>query len=181
LILINELPLESYLKGLAEVSNSAPIEKQKTIAVIARSYAQFYLSPEHNKYPHLSNVPYDGDDSPVSFQKYLGYGYEKRSPLFSKAVAETSGITVLYQGKTVKTPFFSESDGRTLSAQEKWGWTNTPYLVSVDDKFCKGGHGTRKGHGVGLSGCGAETMAKQGKKYPEILKYYYTGVSVGRE
>ena len=34
------------------------------------------------------------------------------------------------------------------------------------------------GHGVGMSQAGAEALAKQGKTYQEILKYYYTGVAV---
>ena len=34
------------------------------------------------------------------------------------------------------------------------------------------------GHGVGMSQFGADTMAKQGKKYDEILKHYYTGVEI---
>lgn len=34
------------------------------------------------------------------------------------------------------------------------------------------------GHGVGMSQCGAETMAEQGKTCGEILKWYYRGVTV---
>jgi len=34
------------------------------------------------------------------------------------------------------------------------------------------------GHGVGMSQWGANGMAKKGKKYAEILKYYYTGVEI---
>ncbi len=34
------------------------------------------------------------------------------------------------------------------------------------------------GHGVGMSQYGANCLAKEGKKYDEILKYYYTGVSI---
>jgi stage II sporulation protein D len=37
---------------------------------------------------------------------------------------------------------------------------------------------TLKGHGVGLSGCGAEGMAKAGKRFGEIIKYYYKGVEI---
>lgn len=33
------------------------------------------------------------------------------------------------------------------------------------------------GHGLGLCLCGAREMAKSGKSYRDILKYYYTGVS----
>jgi SpoIID/LytB domain protein len=32
------------------------------------------------------------------------------------------------------------------------------------------------GHGLGLCQCGAKEMARSGKSYKEILKYYYTGV-----
>jgi stage II sporulation protein D len=34
------------------------------------------------------------------------------------------------------------------------------------------------GHGVGLSQYGAQALAQQGKGYEEILKWYYTGVTI---
>lgn len=34
------------------------------------------------------------------------------------------------------------------------------------------------GHGVGMSQCGADALAKEGYNYEEILKYYYVGVEV---
>lgn len=34
------------------------------------------------------------------------------------------------------------------------------------------------GHGVGLSQEGAMEMARQGKKYPEIIHFYYTGIQI---
>jgi len=170
---INELPLEDYLKGLGEVSNDSPFEKQKAIAVLARTYARFYMDSANRKFPGL---PYDGSDDPAIFQKYLGYGMEARSPNFAGAVAITKDEVVTYQGALVKTPYFNQSDGRTRSAQEVWGWTNTPYLVSVADPWCAGM--TKSGHGVGLSGYGATKQAEEGKTYDEIIKYYYQGVAV---
>lgn len=175
MVTINELPLEEYLQGIAEVSHTAPVEKQKAIAVVARSYAQFYMDPANEKFP---GMPYHGDDSPERFQKYRGFGYEQRNPSFIQAVQNTQGQVVTYNGALVKTPFFSESDGMTKSAQSVWGWTNTPYLQAKDDSFCKNGNGTQKGHGVGMSGCGAETLATMGYSYLDILKYYYTGVEI---
>ena len=38
--------------------------------------------------------------------------------------------------------------------------------------------GTGFGHGVGLCQWGAKGLAKQSLKYPDILKYYFTGVSL---
>lgn len=34
------------------------------------------------------------------------------------------------------------------------------------------------GHGVGLSQCGSDLLAKQGKKFDEIIKYYYKDVAI---
>ena len=34
------------------------------------------------------------------------------------------------------------------------------------------------GHGVGFSQCGSDAMAKSGKKYDEIIKYYYKNVEI---
>ncbi len=34
------------------------------------------------------------------------------------------------------------------------------------------------GHGVGLSQCGSDALAKQGKKYDEIIKYYYKDIEI---
>lgn len=170
---INELPLEDYMRGLAEVSNDTPFEKQKAIAVLARTYARFYMDDAHRKFPGL---PYDGSDDPAIFQRYLGYGVELRSPNFSSAVLATKDRVVTYNGKLIKTPYFNQSSGKTLSALEVWGWKDTPYLQSVSDPYCEGLK--QNGHGVGLSGCGAEGMAKAGKTYDAIIHYYYQGVEI---
>lgn len=175
LILINELEMEDYLKGIGEESNSAPMEKIKTILVLARTYATHYTTG-NIKFP---GFPYDLEDDPNTSQKYLGYGFETRAPNVVKAVEETEGKVVTYNGKVVITPYFSSSDGvATKSAKEVWGWTNTPWLVSVPDTQCEDANGKFAGHGVGLSGCGAEALAEEGKTFEQIIKTYYTGVEI---
>lgn len=170
---INELDLENYLLGMAEVSTDTHFEKMKAMAILIRTYARFYLDPKNEKFP---GAPYDGSDSPAEFQKYLGQSFAERSGRWAEAVQATKDLVVVYQGALVKTPYFNQSDGRTRSALEVWGWQNTPYLVSVPDPFCEGL--TLKGHGVGLSGVGAQKMAEQGKTYEQIIKYYYRDVSI---
>lgn len=34
------------------------------------------------------------------------------------------------------------------------------------------------GHGVGMSQTGADSLAKQGYSYQEILKHFYTGIEI---
>jgi uncharacterized membrane protein len=173
-ILINELPLEEYLKGLAEETNDTPEQKREAMAILARSYAYFYMTQDEK----FEGMPYHLDDDPATSQKYLGYGYELRHPNIPEAVEDTEGIIVTYDDEVIKTPYFSRSDGvATKSAEEVWGWTHTPYLVSVADEWCDSD--AFWGHGVGLSGCGAKAMAQAGYSFEEIIKYYYTGVELG--
>lgn len=170
-VLINELSLEDYVMGMAEEPNDTPEEKLKTMAILARTYAYYYIT-QAEKFP---GKPYDGEDDPATFQKYLGANYELSKVV--EAAKDTEGMIVTYKGTVVKTPYFSSSDGtKTKSAKDVWGWTNTPWLVSVSDKYCKGT--AFAGHGVGLSGCGAKAMAEQGWTFEQIIKYYYTGVEI---
>jgi hypothetical protein len=170
---VNELPLEDYLKGIAEESSTAPQDKIKTIMVLARTYARFYMEVAE-KFP---GAPFHLNDDPAVSQKYMGYAFEKRSAGTVAMVDATKGKVVTYQGKLIKTPYFSKSDGKaTISAKTKWGWTDTPFLQSVDDSHCAST--AFSGHGVGLSGCGATALANKGKTFEEIIKYYYSGVEV---
>ncbi|MFH1284807.1 MAG: SpoIID/LytB domain-containing protein [Candidatus Peregrinibacteria bacterium] len=172
LAVINELPLEDYLKGLGEVPNYEAMEKIKSIMVAARTYAKYYMDIDE-KFP---GKPYDLNDDPNVCQKYIGYGFEKRAPNIVSAVTGTEGQVVTYNGEIVKTPYFSQSDGtKTRSALDVWNW-DAPYLVSVSDSYCNGDKFL--GHGVGLSGCGAKGMAEKGYGYVDILKHYYTGVEI---
>jgi peptidoglycan hydrolase-like amidase len=106
----------------------------------------------------------------------LGYGFEIRNQTGVKAVNDTKGKVVTYNGKIIKTPYFTSDDGRTRSAEEIWGWKDTPYLKSVDDPGCRGQ--TMQGHGVGLSGCGSLYLANIGKNYEGIIKYFFQGVEI---
>ena len=135
-----------------------------------------YYTLESEKYP---GKPYNLDDNPDSSQKYIGYGFEMRAPNITKAVNETKGQIVTYNGQLIKTPYFNQSDGtKTKSGLEVFKW-DLPYLVSVDDSYCKADKFL--GHGVGLSGCGATGMANLGFTYKQILQHYYTGTQISQK
>lgn len=53
--------------------------------------------------------------------------------------------------------------------------TDFSYAIEGNNiKFSVKGYG----HGVGMSQTGADSLAKQGKNYEEIIKHFYTGVEV---
>lgn len=169
---INTVSLEDYLLGLAEEPDTEPYEKQRAFAIAARTYAAWYLSDEHRKFP---NMPYDGSDSPATFQKYTGRSFETNNPRWLKAVRNTDGIVLTYEGELIKPPYFSSDDGRTRAPKEA-GWNSFPFadiFTSKPDPWCDGME--LRGHGVGMSGCGAEGQANEGKTAEEILQYYYPG------
>ncbi|NLG07042.1 hypothetical protein GX553_01140 [Candidatus Peribacteria bacterium] len=172
LVLINEIPMEDYIAGLAEEPDSEPYEKQRAFAIAARSYAAHYREPSNTKFP---GMPYHGDDSPARFQAYHGAHFESSNPQWVRAVKSTAGIVVKKDGSTVRTAYFSSDDGRTRSPEEV-GWPNFPFaevFSSKPDPWCAGL--PMWGHGVGMSGCGARGQALEGKTAEEILEYYYPG------
>jgi len=175
LTLINELSIDLYLYGLGEEPDTEPYEKQRAFAIAARTYAAWYMDPRYRKFP---GKPYDGSDSPAQFQKYSGYLFEGRNPNWVKSVNSTLNQVLTKDGKVIKPPYFSSSNGRTLSAAEA-GWPNFPFaeiFESKPDPWCEGMQ--QRGHGVGMSGCGSEAQAHEGKKAEEILQYYYPGTKI---
>ncbi len=174
---VNELPLEMYLRGIGETSPGSPADYYKVMTVAARGYAYYHITHGgkygSNEIFQLKNSRNgNGDD-----QDYQGYGLEERFPDLVSAVTATTGQVVTYNGAPAITTYFSNSDGRTRSAQEVWGVTDWPWLASVPDPDCDGM--VLAGHGVGLSAYGAEKRAERGDGFAAILGYYYSGTSIG--
>jgi len=171
---VNQLGIENYVQGVSESSNSAPTEFLKTLYTAARTYAYYnYLHPTKH-----ANEPYIVDTT-ANDQVYRGYGFDQRSPNVVAAVKATAGQVIQYNGETIVTPYFSQSDGRTRSWREVWGGDTHPYLQSVSDPGCTGD--ALLGHGVGLSASGALYFdTEEGWTSDQILKYYYQGVSINQ-
>lgn len=162
---INELPIESYLKGIAETSNSSPQEYQRALLTAARTYAMYHVQrgTKHAAEFFTVDATYD--------QVYRGYGAEARDNNVVAAVDATRGQIVTYNGELALTPYYSRSDGRTRAWTEVWGGGPYAWLVSVPVPWDQGR--TLWGHGVGMSALGALGMANDGKRYDEILRYFY--------
>lgn len=169
---INELPFESYLHGIAETSNSSPGEYQRALLTAARTYAYYHIQ-RNTKHGGVFHVDASFD------QVYRGYGAEARNPNVVAAVAATRGQIVTYNGTLAITPYYSRSDGRTRAWGEVWyGGSRYPWLVSVPVPWDNGK--TLWGHGVGMSASGALGMANDGKISEEILRYFYQGTELRR-
>ncbi len=170
---IEELPLEDYMRGLAETSNGSHFEYQKTLVTAARTFA-YFVQRTGGKHPtkHFDVATDAGD------QVYKGYVSELIRPNVVRAVEETRGMIVTLGADVVATPYFSRSDGRTRAFTEVWGGSTRSWLVSVPTPYDVGK--TLWGHGVGMSASDALARAENGATWTDILKYYYTGTDITR-
>jgi peptidoglycan hydrolase-like amidase len=178
---INELPTEEYLLGIGEEPESFPYQGLKAAAVAFRSYALAVKQrwERNGKEPfHLVSSlqwvePYVGAN-----QWYIGQYRETLGPNLTRAVQETRGQVLTYNGTVAITPYFSVSDGRLRSWAEVWGGNGYPWLPGGPDPYCNAGE--LRGHGVGMCMVGARERAREGASYEQILAFYYPGTLLAR-
>lgn len=174
--LINQLPLEDYVKSVAEVGDLSHPEFLKAQIIAARTYALFrLLTPKYTNTP--DNKPLFAVQATQADQVYRGYQRELRASNTVLAAEQTKGIIASYRNDPILAYYFAQSDGQTR-ASYLVNMTKDPvdYLIAKADPPCQGKE--LKGHGVGLSQIGGINAARQGANYSQILKYYYTGIDL---
>jgi len=122
LTLINELGIENYLRGVLkmEINPAWPREAIKAQAVISRTYALKHLGKHSKEGFDLCALPH--------CQVYRGVNAE--DPVCDKAIRETRGSVLTFQGKLALTPFHSDCGGATADVSTVWGG-HLPYLKAV--------------------------------------------------
>ncbi|MBR1376919.1 MAG: stage II sporulation protein D [Bacilli bacterium] len=132
-----------------------------------------------NSYPYLVSVESTYDDSNPSFIKSVAISYSELSSKLKMEVTIDTEFNIL--NKTTGNRIAAiEVNGKIYKGVE---FRNLLGLRSADFDIEKTDTGviftTRGyGHGVGMSQYGANGMAKAGYNYEQILKHYYTGVSI---
>ncbi len=123
LLVINELDIEEYLKGVvaAEVPPDWEFEALKAQAVASRTYAIYQKQLAGNRPYHILAT--------VDSQVYAGNRGEH--PQTVRAVKETKGTVITYQGGIIPAFYHSSCGGHTENAAELWG-IDEPYLRGVD-------------------------------------------------
>ena len=124
LTVINLIPVEEYLRGVVpeEMSISFQPEALKAQAVAARSFT-------------LKNVgrhKADGYDLCDNTHCQTYEGLSSVSPTTDKAVLETRGEILYFNGAAAMTNFHTDSGGMTESSENVWG-TKFAYLQPVEE------------------------------------------------
>ena len=265
---VEEIDLDQYLYGVvsAEMPASFEAEALKAQAVVARTYTIYKIVNNDGKHEKA-----DICDDSTCCQAWISkedrlekWDEDNRDEYWNKivkAVNETQGKIVTYEGKPINAFFHSNSGVKTEAPINVWGGSGYPYLQSVStagedaysqysseasfskeefeekikevhsdfkinykEKDCikieeytdgdrvktiKIGNlelsgvevrnilGLRSanftvtvdddkiefkvtgyGHGVGMSQTGADSLAKEGKTYEDIIHHFYTGVEI---
>ena len=128
------MELEEYVLGvvLAEMPASFEIDALKAQAVVARTYTlrRMKLQDKHTGAAICTNS--DCCQAYVSKADYLEkLGNRADVAKVFRAVLDTAGKVLTYQGQLAEATYFSSSGGRTEDAAAVWG-TEIAYLQAVD-------------------------------------------------
>jgi stage II sporulation protein D len=126
LLVLQEPDLEEYLKGVVplEISVKWHPEALKVQAVVARTYAL---------YKRELNRENDYDLLATEADQVYG-GLSAQDPVSNRAVAETRGRVLTYNGSLILAAYHSTSAGPTEEAKSVWG-VDLPYLKGVTCPF----------------------------------------------
>ena len=124
LTVVNVVELECYLLGVvpSEMCAWYPLDALKAQAIAARTYALKNIG-------RFSSQGFDLTDT-ASSQVYGGYCSE--DPHSTRAVEETTGIVLTYNGDLIDAVYSSTCGGFTECASEAWGHA-VPYLRGIAD------------------------------------------------
>ena len=124
-LVINELNMESYLKGVVPVemgpSQFPELDALKAQAVAARTYAVAHLGDHDDEGWDLCATP--------ACQAY--YGRSAEHSLSNRAVDETAGLVAAYLGQPIDAMYTSTCGGHTEDAAVLFEDRAQPYLVGV--------------------------------------------------
>lgn len=117
---INRLDIEKYLRGVLgyEVNPNWPLEALKAQAVISRTYALAQLG-RHNS---------QGYDVCTGDHCQIYKGTAVHNPNTDRAIAQTMGKALIWNGALAQTFFCSDNGGASSDVKDVWG-KPIPYLI----------------------------------------------------
>ena len=137
-------------------------------------------------YPYLQAVQTSGEDS---YKQYSSELMITKEEFVSKIKQYHSDFEIDFNnnksieildytdGERIKTIKIGNLNLSGTEVRTIFGLKSAKFQIDLDNenvRFNVIGYG----HGVGMSQTGADSMAKQGNNYEEIIKHYYTGVEI---
>jgi stage II sporulation protein D len=132
LTLVNNLDLESYLRGVVpwEIGRHGrdKLSALEAQAVAARTYTVSHLGTRKSR----------GFDVYASVQDQVYKGSKDEDPLCNSAVESTAGFLLRFDGQEIEAYYSACCGGVSSNVEEVWARGPQPYLVSHPDSPGKG-------------------------------------------
>ncbi|MFM7424725.1 MAG: SpoIID/LytB domain-containing protein [Elainella sp.] len=123
--LVNQVPLESYLRGVVphEIGTGAPPSTIEAQAVLARTYAL----------RNLRRFAIDNYQLCADTQCQVYWGLDGAAAVSDRAIAATRGMVLTYSNELVDALYSSTTGGVTAPFSNVWNGPDRPYLQAVVD------------------------------------------------
>ncbi len=123
--LVNNVPLETYLRGVVphEIGASAPVNAAKAQTIIARTYAL----------RNLRRFQADNYELCANTHCQVYYGLSEVSQRADAAIAATQGLVLTYNNELVDALYSSTTGGVTAKFSDVWNGEERPYLKAIID------------------------------------------------
>jgi len=156
---INTLPLDEYIMGVVprETFPAWPTETLRAQAVAARTFAVSHIQNGKGKQYDI-----------VSPMHQLYGGASAETPSTTKAVLDTQGEILTYNGKILHTFFYTCCGGKTEEAKNIFS-TIKEYPPAVDSPYCKGTKHYSWNYSVALNNC-SQKLKNAGKYFPGKIR-----------
>ncbi|WP_338083491.1 stage II sporulation protein D [Fictibacillus nanhaiensis] len=141
---VQNIPLEEYVAGVvaSEMPAEFELEALKAQALTARTFiVKALLNPaKDDRMPEdavvtdtIMHQVYKGNEE---LQTLWGENFNEKLAKIVKAVTETKGQILTYEGEPIQASFFSTSNGFTVNSEDYWK-NKYPYLRSVESPWDK--------------------------------------------
>ena len=137
-------------------------------------------------YPYLQSVSTSGEDAYSQYSSEAEFTKEEFEEKIKKLHSDFKidykekdciKIEEYTEGNRVKNVKIGNLELSGVEVRNIFGLRSANFEITIEDdkiKFEVIGYG----HGVGMSQTGADSLAKQGKNYEEIITHFYTGVKI---
>ena len=178
-----------YLKYYNKIADAVNITKGKYITYNGNYIDAVYHSTSNgytedavfvwgNSIPYLKSVESSYDKDASSYMREVNLTYSIVSSKLGIAVDENTAITITKNASNRVTEIkLNDTTFKGADFRNKLSLRSTDFNIELNDNdvlITTYGYG----HGVGMSQYGANGMANAGYNYMQILKYYYTGVTI---
>ncbi|MEL6500382.1 MAG: SpoIID/LytB domain-containing protein [Cyanobacteria bacterium J06623_1] len=123
--LVNQVPLETYLRGVVpyEIGANAPAQAVAAQTIIARTYAL----------RNLRRFTVDDYQLCATVHCQVYKGLNDANTVSDRAIAKTAGLVLTYENELIDALYSSTTGGVTAGFEDTWDGQERPYLQPVID------------------------------------------------